>query len=192
MAWSYIQTEMIQHYIELKASLEKDGFRIKAVVLDGRRGLIQAFSGIPIQLCIFHTQATITRYLTKNPKLNPAKDLKEITSFIQHVDEDLFKEMLDEWHLKHSEFLKEKTIHETSKRWSYKHRRVRSAYRSLNVNTPLIFTYKRHESLKIPTTTNGLDGGVFSPLKNLLNAHKGMTFDLRKKLIDDYLNTLVK
>ena len=114
-------------------SLEDDGIRIKAVVLDGRRGLIQAFSGIPIQLCIFHIQSTITRYLTQDPKLTPAKDLKKIASFIQYVDEALFKEMLDEWHSKYSEFLKEKTFHEPSKRWSYKHRRVRSAYRRLNV-----------------------------------------------------------
>lgn len=192
LAWRYIQTETIQSYVDLKMSLEDDGFRIKAVVLDGRRGLIQAFSGIPVQLCIFHIQATITRYLTKNPKLTPAKDLKEIASFIQYVDEALFKEMLDEWYSKHSEFLKEKTFHEPSKRWSYKYRRVRSAYRSLNVNMPLIFTYQRHKDLKIPTTTNGLDGGVFAPLKNLLNAHKGMSFKLRKKLIEDYLNTLKK
>ena len=192
LAWQYIQTETIQSYVDLKSSLESEGFHIKAVVLDGRKGLIQAFSGFPIQLCIFHIQATITRYLTKNPKLTPAKDLKEVASFIQYVDEVLFKEMLDEWYSKHSEFMNEKTYHEESKRWSYKHRKVRSAYRSLSVNMPLIFTYQRHKKLQIPTTTNGLDGGVFSPLKNLLNAHKGMSFELRKKLIDDYLNTLKK
>lgn len=192
LLWRYIQTKTTQEYVDLKTSLERDRFEIKAVVLDGRRGLTQAFSGIPIQLCIFHTQAIITRYLTKSPKLNPAKDLKEVASFIQYVDEALFKDMLDEWYLKHSSFLKERTFHEASKKWSYKHRRVRSAYRSLNVNMPLIFTYKRYKNLKIPTTTNGLDGGVFAPLKNLLSAHKGMTFNLRKKLIDHYLNTLVK
>lgn len=192
LCWQYIQTETIQGYVDLKQALESKGFCIKAVILDDRRGLIQAFSNIPVQLCLFHIQATITRYLTKNPKLNPAKDLKEIASFIQYVDEFLFQEMLGEWYFKHTDFLKEKTFHAESKRWSYKHRRVRSAYRSLQTNLHLMYTYQRHQKLNIPTTTNGLDGGVFSPFKNLLGAHKGMSFELRKKLIDDYLNTLVK
>lgn len=81
------------------------------------------------------------------------------------MDEALFKEMLDECYSKHSEFLKEKTYHEESKRWRYKPRKVRSAYRKWSVNMPLIFTYQRHKILQIPTTTNGLEGGVFSPLK---------------------------
>ncbi|GAB6070045.1 hypothetical protein JCM30760_12680 [Thiomicrorhabdus hydrogeniphila] len=192
LCWRYIQTETIQDYIVLKQELEDQGFNIKGVVLDGRRGLIQAFEGIPVQLCLFHIQATITRYLTKNPKLMPAKDLKEIAGYIQYVDEDLFKEMLEEWFSKHEAFLKEKTFHEHSNRWSYKHRRVRSAYRSLKTNIAFIFTYQKRKRLQIPTTTNGLDGGVFSPVKNLLSAHKGMNFELRKKLIDDFLNTLQK
>ena len=190
--WRYIQTETISDYVALKQELQDQGFNIKGVVIDGRRGLIQAFEGIPVQLCLFHIQATITRYLTKNPKLVPAKDLKEIAAYIRYIDENLFKEMLEEWFLKHERFFKEKTYHENSNRWSYKHRRVRSAYRSLKTNIPFIFTYQRPKRHQIPTTTNGLDGGVFSPLKNLLNAHKGMNFELRKRLIGDFLNTLQK
>lgn len=57
---------------------------------------------------------------------------------------------------------------------------------------PYIFTYQKQLQMKIPTTTNGLDGGVFSPLKNLLSTHNGMNFELRKKLIEDFLITLKK
>ena len=192
LCWRYIQTETVQDYVVLKQDLEHQGFKIRVVVLDGKRGLIQAFKGIPVQLCLFHIQATITRYLTKNPKLTPAKDLKEIAAYIQYVDESLFEEMLEEWFSKHEQFLKEKTFHEHSKRWSYKHRRVRSAYRSLKTKMAFIFTYQKYKHLSIPTTTNGLDGGVFAPLKNLLSAHKGISFELRKKLIDDFLNTMKK
>lgn len=54
MGWQYIHTKTIQDYLVLKQQIESQGFCIKGVVLDDRRGLIQAFDGIPVQLCLFH------------------------------------------------------------------------------------------------------------------------------------------
>ena len=50
-----------------------------------------------------------------------------------------------------------------------------------------ITTYKNYPELKIPNTTNSLDGGVFSQLKKLTKIHQGITKSLKSKLIDDYL-----
>ena len=46
-----------------------------AIVCDGRRGLTQAFGGIPVQMCMFHQRAIIRRYLTLKPKLEASKRL---------------------------------------------------------------------------------------------------------------------
>jgi hypothetical protein len=54
VGWQYIHTKTIQDYLVLKQQIESQGFCIKGVVLDDRRGLIQAFDGIPVQLCLFH------------------------------------------------------------------------------------------------------------------------------------------
>jgi hypothetical protein len=39
----------------------------------------------------------------------------------------------------------------------------------------------------IQNTTNGLDGGVFSPMKKLFKIHNGFTKSLKLKMVDDYL-----
>ena len=44
--------------------LNKLGFIISAMVCDGRKGLIQSFENIPVQMCQFHQSAIIRRYLT--------------------------------------------------------------------------------------------------------------------------------
>ena len=35
-------------------ALKEKGFEIQSIVCDGRKGLLQMFSGIPAQLCQFH------------------------------------------------------------------------------------------------------------------------------------------
>lgn len=49
--------------------LKSEGFEIVAIVCDGRRGLINPFSDIPVQMCQFHQAAIIRRYITKKPRL---------------------------------------------------------------------------------------------------------------------------
>jgi len=63
---------------------------------------------------------------------------------------------------------------------------IRSAYRSLKINLPYLFTYQKYSQLKIPNTTNSLDG-YFSKLKQLLNVHRGTTVVRRYKIIQEIL-----
>jgi hypothetical protein len=76
---------------------------------------------------------------------------------------------------------------ETNK-WHYKHRRLRSAYRSLKSNLPYLFTYKNYSELKILNTTNHLDGGLFA----LMKIHRGIGIEMKKKLVVDYLENRAK
>ena len=48
------------------------GYKVVAIVSDGRKGLIQSFGLIPVQMCQFHQVDAIRRYITKNPKLPPS------------------------------------------------------------------------------------------------------------------------
>ena len=68
----YVKYETNQLYALGIAHLHALGFVVKAIVCDGRRGLLQLFKGIPVQMCQFHQMAIITRYLTRKPKLKAA------------------------------------------------------------------------------------------------------------------------
>jgi len=99
----------------------------------------------------------VQRYLTKNPKLEASKELKQIVETLTRIDEYTFTLTLKEWHKKWHDFLKEKTIHSITERWSYTHKKLRFAYRSLNTNLPYLFTYQQYPHLHIPNTTNSKD-----------------------------------
>ncbi|MCX5807730.1 MAG: hypothetical protein NT010_16945, partial [Proteobacteria bacterium] len=93
---------------------------------------------------------------------------------------------LDTWYMQWSSFLKERTTDPITGKWHYTHKRLRSAYRSLRLNLPYLFTYQKHPELKIPNTTNSLDG-CFAYLKELLRVHRGSTRNLRNKIIEEVL-----
>ena len=168
------------------------GFTLNAVVLDGKPGIISLFEGIPVQMCHFHMKAIITRKLTRNPKLQSSIELKHIVSYLGNVSACRFEYMLLAWHKRYVLFLNEK-VEDTSKRgWHYKHKKVRSAYRSLMKFLPYLFSYQKYPKLNIPTTTNHLDGGCFSPLKDLLRVHRGIGIKMKRKLIVYFLENRVK
>ena len=187
IAYNFIETETKEVYRDLLAQIQGKGFVINAVVLDGKPGIISLFEDTPLQMCHFHMKAIITRKLTRNPKLQTSVELKKITSYLGEVSACRFKYMLLSWHKRHASFLDEKVENDSKRGWHYKHRRVRSAYRSLIKFLPYLFTYQKYPILNIPTTTNHLDGGCFSPLKDLLRVHRGIGIKMKRKLIVHFL-----
>ncbi|MDH5464342.1 MAG: transposase, partial [Thiovulaceae bacterium] len=145
------------------------------------------FEAYPVQMCLFHQLMIIKRYLTKNPKLQPSKELKKVTKRLTTTTQTRFINKFQDWYVKHVDFINEKTINEETGKEEFTHRRLVRAFRSLNNNLPYLFTYKNHPELMIASTTNSLDGGVISNLKKLMSLHQGITKSLKTKLIDDYL-----
>lgn len=185
--WKEIAGETINEYFETRIAVEKIGFRIKAVVIDGRPGVRNLFSDVPVQMCHFHQKQIINRYLTLRPRLEASIELKNIASSLCHINKGKFIDILDLWHDKWADFLKERTISiDNPKRWFYTHKRVRSAYRSLKTNLPYLFTYQEHPGLNIPNTTNSLDG-YFSHLKELVKIHRGINSAIKHKIINEIL-----
>ena len=187
LIWKYIESETIKDYTYLKNELENRGFTIKCIVIDGKRGLFKAFEAFPVQMCHFHQKMIVQRYITRHPKLEASKDLKKIVSRLTSTTETRFINALDRWYETHEKFINEKSINPTTGKEYFTHRKLVAAYRSLRRNLPYLFTYKKDKELKIPNTTNSLDGGVFSQLKKLTKIHQGSTKSLKSKLIDDYL-----
>jgi len=184
--WKFVPYERVDIYELGKKHLEKNGFTIQAIVLDGKPGVRQAFTGIPAQMCHFHQKQIVKRYLTSNPKLEASQELKEITTTLADTNEQMFTEQLITWYETWKDFLKEKTTNPDTNRWCYKHKRLRSAYRSLKTNLPYLFTYQRYPELNIPNTTNSLDG-YFNSLKSKLNVHRGLSRKRGMKVIVELL-----
>ncbi len=187
--WHEVKSERMSHYHYGRKILESKGWRFLAVVVDGKRGFLNVFKGIPVQLCQFHQIKRIATYLTRRPKTDAGKELWALVLTLTDTDEATFTASLNEWHAKWGVFIEEKTVHEFitgKKKWFYTHKRVRSAYRSLEANLPYLFTYQKYPHLNIPNTTNDLDG-AFSALKKKLAVHHGLRRDRRFKVISELL-----
>ena len=182
----YIQNETNAKYREGIKELKSRGYIIKAIVCDGRRGLIQSFEDIPVQMCQFHQSAIIRRYITKNPRMPAAIELKQIVEQMKQTDRESFEGMLNEWEQKWKSFLNERSVNEKTGRTFYTHKRLRSAHRSLKTNLKWLFTWYDHIELNIPNTTNAIDGH-FSDLKTKLRNHNGLSIERKKKFIDEFL-----
>lgn len=181
-----IQTETTEAYSQIRQQLENTGYDIKAVVLDGRRGALSVFSDKPIQFCHFHQCAIIKRYLTQRPKLEAGQELRLLSLALPKIDKATFELALAEWVERWQDFLNEKSYNPETKRNHYTHKRLRSAYRSLKTNLPRLFTYQIYPELKIPNTTNCLDG-YFKSVKELLHVHNGVNKFVRDKIIIEIL-----
>lgn len=182
----YVKTESNARYIEGIEILQSMGFLVKAIVCDGRPGLIRSFGSIPVQMCQFHQSAIIRRYLTKNPKLQAAKELLRVVDLMKQTDKESFTGALESWFSKWEDFLNERTLNPLTKRSFYTHKKLRSAHRSLRNNLNWLFTWYDFIELKIPNTTNAIDGH-FADLKNKLRNHNGLSISRKKKFIDGFL-----
>lgn len=182
----YVKYETNALYRKGFEQLKFLGFTIAGIVCDGRRGLIQSFNEIPVQMCQFHQAAIIRRYLTKNPKMPASIELKEITALMTQTDKESFEGALMQWHNKWEEFLNQRTINTETGKSTYTHKRLRSAYNSLKTNLKWLFTWQDHIKLGMPNTTNAIDG-QFANLKNKLRNHNGLSRKRKMKFIDEFL-----
>ncbi len=181
----YVKQETNKLYLSGVEEIARRGIKIQAIICDGRKGLFQLFGEIPIQMCNFHQVAIIRRYLTKKPKMQASKELWEHVLFLSKTDKESFEGGLNAWHIKWESFLNERKVDLNGKN-RYVHKRLRSAYRSLKTNLPWLFTWYDKMDLKIPNTTNAIDGH-FADLKNKLRNHNGLSTERKKKFIDEFL-----
>lgn len=181
----YVQQETNQLYLAGIEEISRRGIKIQSIICDGRKGLFQLFDyAIPIQMCNFHQVAIVRRYLTKKPRMQASKELWEHTLLLVHTDKESFEGGLNAWYIKWADFLNERRLDEKGKK-RYVHKKLRSAYRSLKTNLLWLFTWYDNMHLKIPKTTNAIDGH-FADLKNKLRNHNGLSMTRKMKFIDEF------
>jgi transposase-like protein len=177
----------MNEYDQCLDALEAMEYHFSAFVVDGRRGvrhlLQKRYPETPIQFCQFHQVQIMKRYLPRRAKTQAAQQLRSLALTLSHTTRAVLEHSLSLWHEEHHAFLKEKTINPKTGRWQYTHRRLRSAYRSLQGNLLYLFTYQEHPELNIPNTTNHCDG-LFSHIKQKVLIHRGISKSRRMKMID--------
>jgi hypothetical protein len=177
--FKFIDTERLIYYQEGKEYLEKIGYEILSVTADGLIGLPFVFKDIPFQFCHFHAKKAVTKYTTLKPKNIAGQELLNIMIHLRDYTEISFIKEIDMWFSKYHFFLKEKTIHPTGN-WSYTHKKLRSALRSIQRMSNYLFAYQVDKN--IPSTTNTLEGH-FSHLKVRLSVHRGLSKAHKQKVI---------
>lgn len=184
----YVRNETIAQYVEGISWLEQNGFKIYGAVIDGMRGLAQALYPIPVQMCQFHQILITRRYLTQEPDLDASCELLELVKNITKMDKESFVGAFNEWQEKFKDILNERVQDKRIKRYTppYMRPRLRSAYLSLKRNMSLLWTFYDHPETGLPNTNNALEG-VFSDLKSKVRAHRGISKENRKKLLDEYI-----
>lgn len=177
--WAAVEgTERTIDYEIATDTIESMGYSIIAATIDGRRGVKNMLEarGIPVQYCQFHQLMSITKCLTKHPRLPQNITLRAIALTLTRTSEQGFTNALADWYDVHDTWLKERDP--VTKRYS--HERTRRAYFSLCRNLSNLFTYQddylqtyaSQTGKHIANTTSPLDGR-FGVWKDKLIAHRG-------------------
>jgi hypothetical protein len=181
----YVRYETNALYFAGISEISRRGIAIQAIVCDGRQGLFGLFGDIPIQMCQFHQVQIVLRYLTRNPKTQAAIELKKLTLKLTKQTKIEFVNDLNNWNLRWCDYLNERSKSASTGKTHYTHKRLRSAYLSLKRHLPYLFVFEDYPDLKIPNTTNALDG-QFADLKNKLRNHNGLSKARKMKFIDGF------
>ncbi len=184
--WKFVKYETIAGYVEGVHYLKEQGMQIRGIVCDGRKGLFKALAEYPIQMCQFHQVAIVTRYITRKPRIEASIELKEIIHLLPKTDKESFFGMLDEWYNRWKNYINERAMNPETGRSRYVHKRIRSAYMSLERNKQYLFTWYDNMDLGLPNTNNQLEG-TFTDLKNKLRNHNGLSRQRKEKFINGFL-----
>ena len=164
------------------------GVDVQSITCDGRRGLRTLFTHTPCQMCQFHQIQIVTRYLTRRPKNIVSIELRWLALNLTQLNKTDFTKCLDQWYLTHEDYLSKRSTNDDNGRTWYTHKRLRSAYRSLRINSDWLFTYQEYEHLDMPNTTNSLEG-LFSELKRQLHSHHGLNEQRKLRFIKKFLRS---
>jgi hypothetical protein len=85
--WREIDYERIDYYYRARQKIEAEGFRVLAIVTDGRPGIRGIFSDVPVQMCHFHQKQIVKKYLTSNPRLEAGIELRNISQTLCNTTE---------------------------------------------------------------------------------------------------------
>lgn len=182
LLWKIVSRETKQAYLEGVKELQEKWWKIRAIVCDGKRGMLWGFWDIPTQMCHFHQKQIIRRYITKNPRLEANKELKEIVNSLWDFSRKTIITWLEDWFVRNKSFLYERNSSN-----KLIHNRTLQAYRSMKRNLPYLYTFKDYEEkFEIPRTTNSLES-AFWWMKQSVRVHRWLKKWRKLKVIEQNL-----
>lgn len=186
---AFITHEKLSDYQHAVASIEERGYVIRGLIVDGNQAIFKQFGDrYRIQMCQFHMKQIVKRYLTRNPKLLAARELKELVKHLTRMEKDDFVSKYSAWKVEFRETISRRSVLKNGKT-QYRHRRLRSVMHSLDFYLPYLFTFQDPQCRGMPNTNNKLEG-TFTDLKKNLNSHSGLAQENRERLIDGFFLAL--
>ena len=184
-----------EHYEEIREDLNnllRLGVKLESITTDGHKSVLKAINksdgDIITQRCLVHIQRMCLIWLTKFPKHIAGQELRKHVLLLLKIktqnDKIWWKNELNDWYLRHQDYINEKTINLETERYWYTHKLLRRSYFTIKRALPNMFHYL--ENPNIPKTTNGIEG-YFSHLKNHLDLHRGLTLKNRINFIKWYI-----
>ena len=178
---SFIKHEKIADYEDAIISIKERGYDIRGIIIDGIKSLFSVFSSYKLQMCHFHMMQIVKRYITHNPRMLAAKELKHLILKLPNTTKVSFELEYTNWKEKFKDVINKRSELKNGKS-RFRHRRLRSAIHSIDFYLPYLFTYQEGDCQGMPNTNNKLEG-VFTDLKKNLNNHSGMREENRKRFI---------
>ncbi|TNC93777.1 MAG: hypothetical protein FD118_4262 [Rhodocyclaceae bacterium] len=193
MSWVFAERETLANWKILLGKLPAPD----AAVIDGQKGLLAAIQCLwplaKIQRCLVHIERLARIKLTRQPKTSAGKELlvlvKRLLSVRTKRQRRRWLCVYSRWERRHADFLKERSYGEPKagkkRTWWYTHRNIRAARSLIRNALPHLFTFIHHPH--IPRTTNHVEGGVNSRLKELVHRHRGLSKDRKRVLVAEHL-----
>jgi len=192
--WSFALRESFISWLEFGQDLPTPF----AVVLDGQRGGLAAVRALwpkaKIQRCMAHVTRYAKNKLTRNPKTEAGQVLRVLTSALFNVHSTNEQATwLEDWQSWEERFVslvlaKTRGVNQNGRQtWWFTHKNLRGAYIHLKNAIPTLFTYISYPN--IPRTTNHIEGGINSRLKELLGRHRGISLKQKQTLVAIFLDS---
>ena len=186
VSWMDCARECYDAWVVFLKDLSWRGVTPEVVVCDAQRGLLKAirevWPQVKIQRCLIHVVRQARTWLTQHPRTKAGRELlvlvKELPRIQTKRQKRRWVRMFWRWYRHHEKFLKDRSYSPSGK-WWYTHRRLRGTRSLLKNALPDLFRFVTDPS--IPKTSNHVEGGLNSRLKELFRCHRG--FSLQRKLI---------
>lgn len=169
-----------------------------AVVCDGQRGLFAAIRGrwpsVLFQRCLIHVLRQALAKLTLHPKTLAGQDLRKLVKQLPTIRTRRQKRRWirrwRRWRRKHHRFLAERSygdLQNKKRGWWYTHKKLRAVRSLIQNSLPCLFTFIGHH--EIPRTSNYVEGGINSRIKELLHRHRGLNLVQKQALVSWFLTS---
>ena len=192
--WLFARQETLSAWTDFIRMIPKP----RALICDGQSGLLSAvkglWPGVRVQRCLPHMQRLGTQRLTRRPKTHAGQELLRLVYETHAVktaqDRGKWLRDFEAWGQRWERFLKERTHGEHpggKQTWWYTHRRIRAMKYTLTQALDNLFAHV--ECQGVPSTTNLVEGGINSRIKELLHRHRGMSLEHKKTIVAYFLNS---